>query len=103
MEVLTAWDHVQGSAVGKYWSELSGFLALKSSIFLRKAGQERLQLACSFDLQETQLLASDRQLLVLCAPVQLPHLSTVSVQSLAKWFQPWHLRHLVGSRLVFSI
>ena len=43
--VLKVADHVQELAVGKYCSELSGFLLLNSSDFLRKVGHDLLQLA----------------------------------------------------------
>lgn len=100
--VLKVADHVQESAVGKYCSELSGFLLLYSSDFLRKVGHSLLQLAWSSDLQEMQRFSFVRQLAVLWGPAQLPHVSFSSVHSFAMWFHPWHFRHLVGSLLVLS-
>ena len=90
-------DHDHALAVGKYWSELSGFLVLNSASFLMKVGHALLQLAWSLVLHNTHALLFARQLLVLWGLAQLPHMSFSSAQSLAKWFQPWHLRHLVGS------
>src|ERR1700678_3602885 len=94
-------DHVHASAVGKYCNELSGFLALTSAIFLLNVGHALLQLAWSFALHDTQDLSLTRQLLVLWDPAQLPQMSFSVTQSLAEWFpfQPWHLRHLIGSFL----
>lgn len=74
---------VQESAVGKYWSELSGFLILNSSSFLKNVGHVLLQLAWSFELHEMHAFSSVRQLLDLCGPAQLPQVSFSSVQSLA--------------------
>jgi hypothetical protein len=75
---------VHESAVGKNCSELSGFLLLNSSVFLRKTGHARLQLAWSLDLQETQYFVSDFQSLALWFSPQLLHLSCSSRHSLAR-------------------
>ena len=88
-------DHA--SSVGKYCSELSGFLELYSASFLMNVGHVLLQLAWSLVLQDMHALSVARQLLVLWGPAQLPHISLSLMQSLAKWFQTWNLRHLVGS------
>ena len=94
---LLTMDHDHASAVGKYWSELSGFLVLNSVSFLMKVGHALLQLVWSLVLHNTHTLSFAKQLLVLWGLAQLPHMSFSLAQSLAKWFQPWHLRHLVGS------
>lgn len=80
---------VHGSAVGKYCSALSGFLTLNSSSFLTNVGQVLHQLACLPELQEEHFfVCGDGHSLVLCFSAQLPHLSSFSRHSLAKWPQP---------------
>ena len=100
--VLVIADHVQESAVGKYCSKLSGLRLLNSAAFLRNVGHDLLQLAWSSVLQDAQRVCFVRQLLVLWGPAQLPQVSFSSVQSFARWFHPWHFKHLIGSLLVLS-
>ena len=94
---------VQGSAEGKYRVELSRFLLLKSVSFLMNVGQVRLQLGWLSVLHEAHFLSVEVQRQVLWCPVQFPHVSCSLMQSLAMWFQPWHLRQRIGSHLLFSV
>ena len=56
LELALSVVHVQGSAVGKYWSAFSGFLESNSSFFFTNVGHSLLQLAWSLELQETHLV-----------------------------------------------